>query len=370
LQRIIKTYIGNIGFALRTLGKDGDREKCTPCFVVRAGVLEENLGEAKKIIAEIITETLFDDTDKIKEIVLQTDEMLRQSAVGNGNALGVTAVQSHYSARAAVNEAVSGYTCLKFLHAFAKDFEGNSADFISLAKKFQTEAIGRNRLTVSVTAAENISFEDFAELLPLGTDRPASAAYKSSLPEKMGIKIPAQIGFAVKGYHLSLTDSEMSGSLRVLSNIVTLSYLWNVVRVQGGAYGAGFPVGRDGHFVFYSYRDPSPSRSVAVYDSVPDFIRDFAESKEDLDKYIISAVSAADPLQGPAEKGLAADEMWFAGVSDADRLKVRREMLETDISSLEKWISPLEKAAEDGAVCIVGNEAVLKDFDGLTVFEL
>ena len=84
----------------------------------------------------------------------------------------------------------------------------------------------------------------------------------------MGIRIPAQIAFAVKGYHLLNTDTKMNGSLRIASNIISLDYLWNIIRVQGGAYGAGFPVGRDGGMILLFLSDPSPARSLQVYDAL------------------------------------------------------------------------------------------------------
>lgn len=370
LEQMIKTYIGSLSFGLEAYGKDNQTEKCTPYFVARAGILEENLSSAKAVLSEVLTESRFDDISKIKEIVMQTYEMARQYAIGNGHSLGIHAVQAHYSAKGAVSEALNGYSSLKFLHDFSDHFDEKIDDFISLIYKVKAEAICKSNLTLSITATENISVSDLLSELPDGNVIPNEAEYKTNLPKRMGICIPAQIAFAVKGYHMSCADIKMNGSLRIASNIISLAYLWNIIRVQGGAYGAGFSVGRDGGMMCYSYRDPSPARSLQVYDVLSDFIRDFCESNEDLDKFIISAIAATEPLRMPGNQGVAADELWFSGITDKEIILTRRQMLSTDKDALKDWCSVFDKMAENGAVCVVGHEGALKECENLEICEL
>ena len=59
LQQRIKTYIGSLKFYLSVLSR-GEKEMCTPCLTVSAGLLEENLPEAKELLEEIILNTEFD----------------------------------------------------------------------------------------------------------------------------------------------------------------------------------------------------------------------------------------------------------------------------------------------------------------------
>lgn len=370
LQQEIKTYIGSLNFKLEVFGKQDKPDRCTPYLSVRAGILQENLEKAKALIIEILTQTQFDNTDKIKQIVLQNNEEVQQFAIGNGHSLGVMAAHSHYSARGAVNEAINGYSFFKSLHSFAKNFDSEICEFISLIDRVQKEAICVSGLTVSVTALEEIALDDMLGKLPHGKVSPKDADYKTDLPMKMGIRIPAPISYAVKGYSLSECGLKASGSLRVAANLISLSYLWNVVRVQGGAYGAGMPVGGSGHIACYSYRDPSPSRSLEVYNSLSAFINDFCAGEEDTEKYIISTVASTEQLATPADLGYSADVNHFCEITDEERIKERREMLSTDKNALKEWCAAFEKMAAEGAVCVVGSDAALKECDGLAVYEL
>ena len=259
---------------------------------------------------------------------------------------------------------------MRFLHDFADDFNGMVHGFMSLVNRVKAEAICKANLIVSITSSENISVSDLLSKIPNGNEMPKKAEYKTALPKRMGIRIPAQIAFAIKGYHLLNTDTKMNGSLRIAANIISLDYLWNIIRVQGGAYGAGFPVGRDGGMVCYSYRDPSPARSLQVYDALSDFICDFCESEDDPDKFIISAIAATEPLRTPADQGTVADDFWFSGVTDEDRILTRRQMLSSNREALIKWCSVLDKLAEDGAVCVVGYDAALAECENLEICEL
>ena len=173
---------------------------------------------------------------------------------------------------------------------------------------------------------------------------------------KQGIRIPAQIGYGILASDLGC---EWNGSASVASNILSLSYLWNVIRVQGGAYGCGMRIGR-AIALAYSYRDPTPARSLTMYREAADFLRAFVDSGERIDKFVISTVSELEPLMSPRDEGAVADGRWFAGKTEADLRRERAEILATDGNALLYWCDALEHMAKTGAVCVVAHEEALK----------
>ncbi len=370
LQQAVKTHIGSLSFGIFAYGKREENKTCAPHLCVHAGILEESLPEAEELLVELLTKTKFDRKDKIKEIVLQAEESAKQGAIGNGHALGMAAVQSHYTARGAVAEAVGGHTFLRFLHRFAKDFDGEIDGFLSLAERVRRGSVCRKGLTVGITASGEISLSGLLGGIPEGTALPGSAAYQTELPKRLGIRIPAPIAYAVRGGHLSAFGEAFSGSLRIAAHILSLGYFWNEIRVQGGAYGTGLSVNQQGGMTCYSYRDPSPERSLSVYEGMADFVEKFCEGDEVLDKFILAAVAAVEPLRTPGEEGMVADSLWFAGITEADMKKQRQEMLAADRPALLGWCSALRKLAEEGTVCVVGNEEALAACGDLEVCEL
>ena len=163
----------------------------------------------------------------------------------------------------------------------------------------------------------------------------------------------------------------MNGHMSVASNIVSLSFLWNEIRVQGGAYGASMSAGRTGGLFCFTYRDPSPARSLEIYKSIPDFLNE-AASSEDMDPsgFIISSIASTEPLLSPAAKGRAADDFYLSGFTDEDRIRFRKEMLETTPEMLKEQCEALAQMARYGAVCVVGPKEVLETIDDLEIVDL
>lgn len=370
LQQRIKTYIGKLVFSFSCVGDNKDIDSCTPCLEVSAGVLKENLDEAKKLIAEIINNTEFNHPDKIKEIALQSYENEKDNAMYNGHVLGRTEALAQYTAKNAVAEAIGGYSLISRLKKLAKDFDNEIGGFMAVVKKIYDEAITKNGITVSVTCDEEQDISDIIKALPDKKALPETARYKTELPEKMGIVIPAQISFASQGLNMPAAGERLSGAVKVAANIISLSYLWNVIRVQGGAYGAGIRETMTDNLFCYTYRDPSPARSLGVYGGISKFLKDYCDSDEELDKYIISAIANGEPLISPEAMGCHADYRLFSGITDEYRAQIRKEMLNTSKEQLLQLCGFFDEMAKNAAVCVVGYEDSLKECGDLTVYEL
>ena len=363
LQKEIKTYIGRLGFSVKASSRKP--ETCTPYIAVSCDVLEENLEKAEALVLEILTETVFDDTARIKEVVAQLDEGVKQDLIMSGHMIGIRAVSSHYFSSAVVLEATTGYTYRDYIRVLNRDFAANIDNAVKVFARIRDDSFVKARLTVGLTATEKPCVKNFVDALPEGLPVPADVHYDSPVPARFGIRIPAQVSFAEKGILLP----ELDGSMKVASTIISLAFLWNRVRVQGGAYGVGMRVDNKGMLVHYTYRDPSPARSISVFSEESDFIKAFCDSPEDITKYIISTVGSSEPLRSPAETGAAADMDYLDGVTYETAKKLRAEMLGATKEKLNAMRPMLENCAENGVICVVGAGEALKEFDDLTVVD-
>lgn len=361
LEQEVKNNFGRISFQVSPFGKQGDRENTTPYLICRFSVLDDKLESALALLKDILTGTRFDMTDRIRERVMQSEEMSKQAGAQAGHVFGITAAASRYSATAAVTEALSGYTSLQSLHALAKDFDGRVEALLRMAEKAMQEIFCRRRLTVTVSGDSMCDVSSLLNALPEGETVPEKAAYAISLPARLGLRTTAQVSFAEMGYNMNVCGAEFDGSMLVASNILSLCCLWNRVRVQGGAYGCGLRVNATGSISAYSYRDPSPARTLSVYGEMAAFLREMADSGEDLEKYIISTVSNTDPLVSPREMGEIADAKYFGGVTYEDEKKYRSCMLSTKAEDLCRFAQILDKTMQEGAVCVTGHDAALQE---------
>lgn len=371
LQQVLKNKLGRLNISVDVSAKKDVSDVCTPMLTVRCSVLEEKLPEAYDLIMEVLQTTDFTQKEKIREILLQINEQLKQMGVMAGHALGMTAVMSQYSARGAASSAIGGFPLIRRTAKLVKEYDEAFGAFSGLLQKLQKETVCRERLIfASVSAAKPHDISALLKRLPSGTAVPETATYASALPERMGYQIPAQIGFAVQGWRLPKAQFGFDAGWRVAAKLISLSYLWNVVRVQGGAYGTGISLQRDETLFTYSYRDPSPARSLAVNGGISDFIRAFCESDEPLDKYIISTLSDEDPLRSPREQGIVADGFWLAGRTKDEIIADRKQMLALTRQTLLDSCGIWDAFAENGAVCVCASENLLADCENLEVAEI
>lgn len=370
LQQDIKRYTGSLGFSVLTRSKPNQAETCTPYLAAYASALCEHADKAQALLSEILMTTRLEDDGKITEILRQTEMGVRQRVIGAGHAIGVRNVLSHYSAENAARDALEGGRMVRLVHQLTKEPEKTVPAFREKLQNILKNAVCRKRMILSFTGDEPVSLMPLIRDIPEGMPAPEAVAYCSDGPMRTGYRIPAQIGFAVRGSRLSEYGVSFTGSAWLATQIISLGYLWNKVRVQGGAYGAGISLDRAGNVFTYSFRDPTPARTLTMDAGISAFLRDLADCGADLDKYIISSLNELNPLLSPREKGVQADMRTLTGYTRNEAERIRQEVLHATPEQLAACGSWLDAFAKDGAVCVVAHEDALKACDGLEISDL
>ena len=352
LQRRITGLLGSISHSILVFSKKGVTDRCTPYLCTTARFLEKNTAEAFDLIAEIITKTCFDDAENIRELLLQSDENFKQSIIANGHTYSMQRVRASLSAESAVNELVSGYEGYKRLHEAVKAPEKLIADIKSLFGRI----ICTSRLTASVTG--NISPEALKSALPKGEPSAAEDMdFRLDIPEDQGIIIPAGVSYSAVAFPDNSADSAVR---KVLFRALSLEYLWNEVRVKGGAYGTGAHMTPSGEQAFFSYRDPSPAATLETCRGAADFTEKYCSGEPDITQYIISSVAKEEPLMSDGNKSRKADGLWFRGISYEERAAEKRRMLRVTAHELKEAAENLRTA---GNTCVMGTEAAMEGLD-------
>lgn len=352
LQRRITGLLGSISYNVDVFSKQGVTDKCSPYFSVTARFLDKNTDEALALIAEIITKTSFDDKDTVKELLLQTDENYKQSIIANGHTYSMTRVRAGLSAESAVTELVSGYEGYKRIHEAVKAPE----KLIAAIKVLSSRIVCRARLTASVTG--DISPEALITALPEG-DAPAvkEMSFRLDLPAKQGVVIPAGVSYSAMAFPDNSADTAVR---KVLFRALSLEYLWNEVRVKGGAYGTGAFMTASGEQSFFSYRDPSPAATLDICAKAADFTEQYCAGEPDITQYIISSVAKDEPLMSDGNKSRKADGLWFRGITDEERAAEKKRMLGVTAKQLRE---AAEKLRTTGNICVMGTESAMEGLD-------
>ncbi len=355
----IRLLFGTLSFSVQSYGRVTGGGYDVKLRVVMSS-LEKNLSEALALIIEILTETEFDEEKSVRELLRQEKLEMFDGIVMEGQSIGMARVLAEASPAGVVIECTSGLTYYRWLSRTESDWNWDKTrnELMDLSKC----AVNKHNFAVSITGADDVLSSAIAsriaQLLPEG-ERRQNAELTPRKVCREGIVIPSDMAFAVSGGDMRQYGGKYSGKLLLASHIATLTYLWNSVRVQGGAYGTGLRIGLTGNAVCTSYRDPNAARSLDVYKGVGEFLRGFCESGMELDGFIIGTLAATEPLLTPRLKGAKGDEYYWIGLTYEDRRKTRHELLSSTPESLQEVIDPLEKAIVDGGVCVFGSKEQL-----------
>ena len=277
---------------------------------------------------------------------------------------------AHNSAEGVFREYVGGYESGIYEKNLEKNFEKEIDTFIQECELYQEVLFSKARCTASITGEDQLSFvEKFVDGLYNVDAQPAKMHYPLLKDKKEFIQITGGVSYSAINQNIEETGGKYSPKLNVLSHLLTYDYLWNEVRVKGGAYGTGFAVNQNGNIGAYSYRDPDVTNAINAYKHVYERVASLASSNEDLTQMIIGTIASSEPLLSPLSKVRVADRFYFTNVTYEDRKNNRKSIIETTGEELSTYADVFKKALDEGCICVVGNEETYTKLEGYTKLE-
>ena len=98
-----------------------------------------------------------------------------------------------------------------------------------------------------------------------------------------GVMTPGDVQYCAEGYNMAELGFGYDGATAVMKTILATDYLWNRIRVLGGAYGAILTIRPNGTFLLSSYRDPNLENTYKVYDGMAEYLEKFDPSRREMD---------------------------------------------------------------------------------------
>ncbi len=221
--------------------------------------------------------------------------------------------------------------------------------------------MNQNNLVANITIDQKnfvqlkSSITSFVASLPsTKLSRPAWNISKKVINE--GLVTPSQVNFVGKGGNLFDFGYEEHGSMSVIQQYLRSTWLWEKIRVQGGAYGAFCSFDRfSGLFTFLSYRDPNILETIKNYQNTVQFLRNTDLNEAELTKSIIGAIGEIDAYQLPDAKGYSAMLRFLMGISDENRQKYRDELLSTTRLDFVQLANVLEQFNQQSNLVVLGS---------------
>lgn len=359
LQRIGQKT-GGVGTRRLTANLPKAESAATWLFLRGKGLMHQT-DDLLAIMRDVLLTVQLDNRERFRQMVLDSKAGLEAALVPSGHGFVSTRLGARFTETGWLDEQMGGVSYLFFLRQLAKDVDENWPKVLAALEQIRQILFNRQRLICNVTldAANYQKFEP--KLLEFISHLPAAqnnlVKWTPQYPTEFeGLTIPAQVNYVGKAANLYRHGYKFHGSALVISNFLRTTWLWERVRVQGGAYGGFCSMGRrSGVFSFTSYRDPNLLTTLDNYDGAAKFLREVELSDDELTKSIIGTIGDLDAYQLPDAKGYTSLVRHLVHETEEERQLLRDEVLSTTVKDFRRFAEALEQVKEHGIVAVLGS---------------
>lgn len=324
-------------------------------------IFKEKLSFVNKIVLELINDVVFDE-EKIYEII-GSEKAILDGAIDYGHVLALNRSRRNFSKRDYINDEINGIGYIYFINDLLTNFNTKKNDLIKSMKELFAEVFVKDNFSSFATLEkENNDYfkkesDLFFESLPMKkVDVDEVDEFSETEAKKEAFILQSDINFVARSSLLSYANIKYSGHMDVLSNALAIDYMWQNVRVKGGAYGANFVLSKNKGLAIASYRDPHVLETDLVYRNIPNFIRNMNYTDEDMLKLKIGAISNLIMVLHVKRKGKVAFNRLITDLTYDEILKSYNELLATTNDDLVNLAKSVEELINKSNLCVVGNE--------------
>lgn len=364
-QRISRTT-GGIYTALFTSDRK-EAEGAAIRLFLRGKAMTARTQELLHILRDVLLGVQLDNQERFHQMVLEAKARQEQSLVPSGHQMVNLRLRAHFTEADWAAEQMRGISYLLFLRQLIRDVEDHWPDVLSRLQEVHRILINRNAMLLNITLdgeamrAFQKEVHLFLEILPAFPVQ-IMEYHPEQYPAFEGMTIPSQVNYVGKGVNLFHLGYRFQGTSRVITRYLRNAWLWERVRMQGGAYGAFCLFDRlSGALTFVSYRDPNLAKTLSVFDQSAAFLRELELSDDELTKSIIGAIGDMDKHMLPDAKGYTSMLYHLTGETDDDRQRMREEVLNTSLSDFRAFGETLESMREEGLVKVLGSKSAIEE---------
>lgn len=361
---------GDISFEPKIFQSVVERKKYQAYFAFSTKVFADKTKKILDLFYEAISCPHLDDEKRLKEIIGEQKSALFMRLISAGHSTSTNRAMAYISKISKYEEQMSGIAFYRFLKQLDDNFEEQKDNLIQVLQMLLKKIFGASKPLAGITCT-NDDYNSFApeykkliqqmNNLSGETELVKPMIHTDQIEENEGFKTAGQVQYVARTGNFIDRGVDYHGVCRVVRATLCFGYLWNEVRVKGGAYGVMCGFSRTGEGYFVSYRDPKLAETNDVYKGVPDYLRSFEADEREMTKCIIGTISMVDTPLTPRAKGTRSMMAYFVGLTEEDVQKERDQILNTTVEDMRNSADMVEALLADGKICVLGNEEKVRE---------
>jgi hypothetical protein len=374
LDTEINFHTGGIGTDVNFYRIYDTQDEYNVRFEASTKVLRSKLPEALDLMSEVLFETLFTDDKHLREVVAEARSRKKMSLMSAGHQAAMTRALSHLSCIGWMTDMYAGYGYYQYLSQLDDHFEEEKEKLKEGCRMLTQKLFRREHLTISCTGDQEC-IRELEKSLPVFLNRldeferqndsqKTEEILKRYVPQKgqvnEGIMTPSEIQYVALAGCCKDMSQIKKGVLDVVRHMLNYGYLWNEVRVKGGAYGVFCQFMRNGEGFFTSYRDPGLGETLEVYRRSAAYLQEIDMEERELLKTIIGTISGIDTPKTPAGKGKRSMTILLSKLPPEVLQEERNQILSCTGEDIRSIAGMLKEIVENSNICVIGNEQHLQ----------
>ena len=336
-------------------------------FEMKGKALYPKMNVMFKMMREILMESRLDDEKRLKEILAMLKSRLQMSFLSSGHTTAALRALSYTSPMAKFKDDTDGIGFYETVRTIEEDFDSHKAELIHNLKEISQRIFRADNMMVSCTAtkeglaAVQEAFPAVCGSLHSGEKLPEGPCILHCTKRNEGFKTSSKVQYVARVGNFIDGGAKYSGALQILKVILGYDYLWQNIRVKGGAYGCMSNFNRIGEAYLISYRDPNLKRTMEVYEGVVDYLKNFNVSDRDMNKFIIGTMSNLDRPMNPAAKGARSMNLYMNHVSEEMIRTERGQILDARQEDIRNLAGVLQAMLDQHLICVIGSEDKIEE---------
>lgn len=368
LNSLINYYTGGIYHKLSGT-PDFDNEHFPFYLIQKSSFLYEFCEDNIDLNLEFINGRQFNDKEHIYDILLSSLNSMREYYQSSPYMACTEFGENQHSKYGILNDQFTGYSYYRFLDSLISDFDNRYDELITMVEKTAEQLFTRENCIITYIGEKGSyekclpEFKRLLDELPHHVQKntlPIASYYELSPKKNIAYRLNSTVcNVTLSGMVDKSIMRKYRGHFIVLEQILNYEYLWQNVRVMGGAYDCGIAMRYDGFISISSVRDPHIHETLEVFHNISSFIRELTLTEHELNQYIIGAYNNMSLVLCPVETAAAELSKTLCNITHESVVDIRKQLINTTLNDIKNLAPVFDTYLKTASVIVAGNSDII-----------
>ena len=363
LKQKMDLHTGGINAKLRIFADNHYEVK--PFFALSGRALEDKSEELIDLMHEILMDSQLDDPKQVSVLIMAQISQFQNRINYMAHQLAQSRALSQWRAHVKLQEYANGIDYYDYLQAqWQKVQDGQASEVLDRLDQVRQKLLNKKRLNIiyigDSTRKQTLSDQVLAKFSDLPDQVIGDPVDYQPGPKQDEAFITAQdVNYVAMG--MDTRDKlDFQARTAILMNELLYGYLWNTIRVKGGAYGAGGQHTRQNLLSFNSYRDPNIRRTIQSFQAIPQVVAQLNLDQQAFLKDVIGTLSPLERPKSAVDRGLLSLALHLTGSSPEKLTQLKQAIIDSQVDDLKPLSQSLASLLEEASLVVIGNKGQIE----------